>query len=85
MEEIVKDTDENLNITLGSFTIETTFSLAESYLLRFIYGDKDYETGYFDLTLSEQSPYANNTPIHRVPPLLPFSRLPSRVAQSCLQ
>lgn len=59
MDETVKHTTSNLNITLGSFTIQTAFGLADSYLLRFIYGNKDYESGYFELTLSGQS---NNTP-----------------------
>jgi hypothetical protein len=33
-----------LNITLGTFTIQTSFSLADYYLLRFIYGNNAYET-----------------------------------------
>jgi hypothetical protein len=71
MEEIVKHTDQNLNTTLGSFTIETTFGLAESYLLRFIYGNKEYESGNFNLTLSELPPYANNTQSTTTSPVQP--------------
>ncbi|KAJ6168097.1 hypothetical protein N7497_000940 [Penicillium chrysogenum] len=53
-------TDE-LNITLGTFTIQTSFSLADYYLLRFIYGNNAYETGNFDITMSEHPKNGSDT------------------------
>lgn len=61
MEESVQHIYMDLNITRGSFTIETTFGLADSYLLRFIYGGNDYESGYFGLTMLEHPTHASNT------------------------
>lgn len=52
---------EDLNITFGTFTIETTFNLADYYLLRFIYGNTEYETGHFEITTSKQSKNASDT------------------------
>lgn len=71
MEELVIHIDHNINITLRSYTIEATFGLAEAYFLRFIYDNNDYESGVFNLTLSLQSPYANNTPSVTTSPVQP--------------
>ncbi|CAG8190575.1 unnamed protein product [Penicillium olsonii] len=53
MEEAPDYITDELNLTLGTYTIQTTFSLADHYLLRFIYGNNAYETGSFDITMSE--------------------------------
>jgi hypothetical protein len=61
MEEAPEYITDELNITLGTFTIQTSFSLADYYLLRFIYGNNAYETGSFDITTSEQPKNASDT------------------------
>ncbi|KAJ5876386.1 uncharacterized protein N7529_001970 [Penicillium soppii] len=52
---------EDLNVTLGRFTIDIRFGLADYHFLRFIYGSHEYETGHFDITTSIQSKNASHT------------------------
>jgi hypothetical protein len=75
-EESPAYTSEDLNITIGIFTIETTFTLADHYLLRFIYGNNYYETGHFDLTVSELSKNASER-LSSASPLAQSTLLPS--------
>jgi hypothetical protein len=51
----------DINITLGIYTISTTFPVAEAYYLRFIYANNFWETGNFRITTSEQSTNASDT------------------------
>jgi hypothetical protein len=51
----------DINITLGKYTIFTTFPVAEAYYLRFIYANNFWETGNFRITTSEQSTNASDT------------------------
>lgn len=53
-------TDE-LNITLGTFNIQTSFGLADHYLLRFIHGNNAYQSGSFHITMSERPKNASDT------------------------
>ncbi|KAF7166706.1 hypothetical protein CNMCM5623_000250 [Aspergillus felis] len=52
---------DNINITLGRWTIFTSFPVAEAYYLRFIYANNFWETGNFMITTSEQSTNASDT------------------------
>ncbi|CAG8359235.1 unnamed protein product [Penicillium salamii] len=60
-EEAPDYTTDELNITLGTYTIQTTFDVADYYLLRFIYGNNAYETRGFDITTSEKPKNASDT------------------------
>ncbi|KAJ5207364.1 hypothetical protein N7491_002003 [Penicillium cf. griseofulvum] len=61
MEEAPDYTTDDLNITSGTYTIETSFPLADIYLLRFIYGNNACETGPSDITISELPKNASDT------------------------
>lgn len=61
MEEIASYTHDDLNITLGSWTIETQFPVADNYYLRFIYANNDWSSGRFKISMSESSKNASDT------------------------
>lgn len=61
MEEAPSYVQKDLNITLGSWTIETQFPVADDYYLRFIYANKDWSSGRFKITMSESPKNASDT------------------------
>lgn len=52
MEEAPSYVQGDLNITLGSWTINTQFPVADDYYLRFIYASKEWPSGRFKITMS---------------------------------
>jgi hypothetical protein len=64
---------DDLNITLGRWTILTNFPVAEGYILRFIYANNYWETRGFQITTSEQSRNASDTSSSTSPVLLSTS------------
>lgn len=52
---------DDLNITLGIWTILTNFPVAEGYILRFIYANNYWEIRGFQITTSGQSTNASDT------------------------
>lgn len=52
---------EDLNITLGSWTINTQFPVADDYYLRFIYANNYWSSGRFKITMSESSKNYSDT------------------------
>jgi hypothetical protein len=61
MQETPTYVQKDLNITLGEWTIDINFPLAEAYDLRFIYANNDWETGRFQITMTEMSTNASDT------------------------
>lgn len=61
LEESPTYIQNDLNITMGVWTIVTNFPVADAYDLRFIHANKEWETGSFQITTSEQPKNASDT------------------------